>query len=326
MSKVVKVTNGDYKIAVQSGGTITLDTGNILGNTVITGNLEVKGVTTTVESTNVTISDNILLLNEGNVADGIPAVLNGEAGIEINRGQRDNVKFVFDENISWSVGGISGTGTFTFKLQDGSALPIKTPGIVAGGNLYVSTGAGIITVTGTTDYEEKIFTYSGGTITGNIVDDDNIPNTKAVADYVDFVIENTFQSRIDEGDTYVEALDEDETGVESTVEIGVDNIPVVNFYNNRTEFSEITIQDNFITTTSSNADLELRTNGTGTVKVHNTLEMTNSSSDPGAPAEGIKLYSKTQDTGKTGLYYINSSSTNEEIISKNRSLLFSMLF
>ena len=127
------------------------------------------------------------MLNEGSVADGIPAVLNGQAGIEINRGQRENVKFIFDEGISWSTGGISSTGTFTFELSNGSALPIKTPGIVAGGNLYVSTGAGVITVTGTTDYEEKVFTYSGGTITGGIVDDDNIPNTKAVADYVDFV-------------------------------------------------------------------------------------------------------------------------------------------
>ena len=90
-------------------------------------------------------------------------------------------------------------------MEQGSQdLPIKTPGIVAGGNLYVSTGAGVITVTGTNDYEEQVFTYSGGNITdsgsGVIIDDDTIPNTKALADYVDYVLGASFQARIEEND------------------------------------------------------------------------------------------------------------------------------
>jgi len=48
MSRVVNVYNGDYKVAVQDGGNITLDTGNLEGNVIVTGNLEVKGTTTTV--------------------------------------------------------------------------------------------------------------------------------------------------------------------------------------------------------------------------------------------------------------------------------------
>ena len=48
MSKVLKVENGNYKVTVQSGGTITLDTGVETGTTIVTGDLEVKGTTTTV--------------------------------------------------------------------------------------------------------------------------------------------------------------------------------------------------------------------------------------------------------------------------------------
>lgn len=48
--------------------------------------------------------------------------------------------------------------------------------------------------------------------------------------------------------------------------------------------------------------------------------------DPIAPSSGIRLYSKPQGTGKTGIYYVNSNNTNDEVVSKNRSLLFSMLF
>ena len=50
MSKILRVGNGDYKILVKQGGSITLDTtDNALdktGTVVVTGNLEIKGTTT----------------------------------------------------------------------------------------------------------------------------------------------------------------------------------------------------------------------------------------------------------------------------------------
>jgi hypothetical protein len=33
-----------------------------------------------------------------------------------------------------------------------------------------------------------------------------------------------------------------------------------------------------------------------------------------------------QDAGKTGLYFINAEETRDELVSKNRALLFGMLF
>src|SRR6056300_2031826 len=108
MSKVLKVENGNYKVAVQSGGTITLDTGVETGTTLITGDLEVKGTTTTVESTVTTIADNILTLNEGESGAGIRASFDYKAGIEIDRGSLPTATIVFDEQVPFVTGGSSG--------------------------------------------------------------------------------------------------------------------------------------------------------------------------------------------------------------------------
>jgi len=216
MSKILKVYNGDYKVAVQDGGNITLDTGNLTGNVIVTGNLEVKGTTTTVESTEVTISDNVILLSEGTVGSGLPSSVNYQSGIEIDRGSAVNAKWVYDEQVSWTLGGLSGVsipaGTFYAEVG-GQKLPINTPGIVAQGNLYVDTGNGVISVTNTSDYEEKVFNYNSGTLEPNasgvvIVDDDHIPNAKAVVDYVNYAFQSSLTPFIREGNTKVEASDE----------------------------------------------------------------------------------------------------------------------
>lgn len=425
MSRIVKVYNSDYKIAVESGGTITLDTGALVGTTVITGNLEVKGITTTVESTNVTLQDNVLLLNydpDGNNFNGIPSSLGYVSGIEIERGNLTNAQWFFDEQVSWDLGGTSGQGTFYAKVGS-QKLPINTPGIVAQGNLYVNTGNGVISVTNTNNYEEKIWNYSGtgGVVTPDsngevIIDDDNIPNAKAVKDFVEYVFANEFYSVISQGNSSVQVIDQthvlssivsinvgatttirtagqhgfttadtvDIFGVESSdalvnlngnniqileivsatafkvnvdttganisnyvansgtvrktgfepsrIKISVEGINNTNIYQDRFETQDIRIENATISTTSSNQDLILAAPGTGTVKISDVLEIPTSpyESDPSinplAPADGIKLYSKDPGTGKVGLYYVNSNNTSDEIISKNRSLLFSMLF
>lgn len=340
MSKVTRVSNGDYKIIIQDGGTITLDTtngtNNLNGRVVITGSLEVLGTRTYVESTDLRIEDNIILLTKDNSSAGIPASLNYRSGIEIERGTSPNATFVYDEQIAWAAGGDSANGTFTFEVN-GNTIPIKTRGIVSDGAIYFTPGgSGALSVTNTSDYEEKVLTYSGGAITdsgsGVIIDDDLLPNTKAMVDYVDYIINSTFQSRIDEGDTFAEAEDFDVTGLESRVTVGVDGSIVATFFTNRTEIQDIQISGTTIETTVSNSDLILSSSGTGTVKIKDSLEITETPadddvlSDPLKPTEGLKLYSKTEDTGGTGLYFVNKTNTRDEIISNNRSLVYSMLF
>jgi len=83
MSKVVRVQDGDYKIVTQLNGTITLDTGNQIGQVIVTGDLLVQGNTTTVESETMTVKDNIIYLNYGETGAGVSL---GTAGISIERG------------------------------------------------------------------------------------------------------------------------------------------------------------------------------------------------------------------------------------------------
>ena len=100
----------------------------------------------------------------------------------------------------------------------------------------------------------------------------------------------------------------------------------------RINLADLEVRATEIFTTSSNDDLILNAQGTGSVKIKDTLELTKTPGDddilldPNAPLDGIKLYSKTQSSGKTGLYFVNDSNYQDEIISKNRALLYSIIF
>ena len=69
---------------------------------VIAGDLTVSGTTTTVDTENTTISDNVIILNEGEEGAGVTA---GTSGIEIDRGTETNKTFVWDDSVDkWSLG------------------------------------------------------------------------------------------------------------------------------------------------------------------------------------------------------------------------------
>jgi len=56
------------------------------------------------------------------------------------------------------------------------------------------------------------------------------------------------------------------------------------------------------------------------------LNLDNKSSNPGSTAGTNKVYSKsTIGAGNTGLYFVNTT-TSDELVSKKRALLFSMIF
>tara|TARA_Y100000385_G_scaffold218682_1_gene228026 strand:+ start:1489 stop:2523 length:1035 start_codon:yes stop_codon:yes gene_type:complete len=344
MSKVLRVTDGNYRIAVDNGdtGTIFLDTttgaASPRGTVVITGDLEVKGTTTEVESTVTTIADNILTLNEGEAGAGIRASFDYKAGIEIDRGSLPTARLIFDEQSPYVAGGSSGTGSFRFEDINGAFLPLNVNSINAEGPLYVTTPNSAINVAGTVDYEENVFNYSGGVVTdpggGNVVlNNDFIPNAKGVVDYVTFALATNFQPGIQDADTSVTTSDFDTSTNESRVIVTVDGVVTTNFYSNRIELGDIKIQDNEISTLNSNESLLLSAPGTGSVTVKDALEITEHLYDDDgiipssvAPETGIKLFSSDESYGDTGLFFVNKSSTTGEMISKNRALLFSMLF
>ena len=48
--------------------------------------------------------------------------------------------------------------------------------------------------------------------------------------------------------------------------------------------------------------------------------------DPATPADGVTLYSKPLADGGTGLFFVNEDTTADEIASRNKALLFSIIF
>jgi hypothetical protein len=302
---------------------------------VIRGSLEVEGTTTTVESNDTLINDNILTLNNGQAGAGISASKNYQSGIEIDRGSEATASFVFDDSVSWNIGGDSGTGGFKLFTGSGDKTTLVLDGIKSNAALFIDTGNNAISVTNATDYETRVFPYAGGVITGGALDDDLIPNAKAVVDYVTFAGQNVLQDRIEEGTTtktFVETKDFEVTGAASQVKIAVNSVDKICVYQNSIDLEDIVIQGSQIMTSSSNENLRLEAAGTGSVQINDKLLITTTSQaddaavDPLAPSTGSIIYTKAEGNGGSGIYFVNSSNTQNELISNNRSLLYSMIF
>jgi hypothetical protein len=108
--------------------TIGADSGDTI---VITGNLQVQGTTTTVNSTTVDLNDHNIVLDSGNSTS---AVIDG-AGITLEGGSGDDATFTY-----------STTGP-QFEMKLGSAYEdlqiagLKTSGIVSSGDVTIDAGA-----------------------------------------------------------------------------------------------------------------------------------------------------------------------------------------
>lgn len=342
MSKFLRISSGDY--TVQAPGSIVLDPGydpqnlnNNLGTVYIKGSLEVSGETVTINNENLEISDNIIVVNKGETSNGISPSNNQQAGIQIDRGSESDTQILFDETIEWSdpVTSLTTFGAFVLKDQADSLIGLRTNSITTGGSdLYlISKGEGVVSVTGTTDYERKIFTYdSGGTInitggpaSNGVVDDDHIPNTKAVVDYVEEYFNVNNRDLIIEEDTKVEVFDDSVTGNPSNIDFSVNTQTVANISESRFRVYNIDISNDTVSTTSIDNDLNLVTSGEGTVKISNVMEFDKRSAAPTTGTDSIKVYGSDVGPGDSGVYYKNDNGKSDELISRNRALLYSMV-
>ena len=322
MSKFVTVPNGDYTVKVQSNGTIRLDTGAGVGEVRITGDLIVEGDTTTVNTTNLDIEDNIITLNKGETGAGVGE---GTAGVRIDRGTLDDAQFIFDETLEYvnpNAPSVQAFGTWVLKDTAGNYLGLRAPSIqTGGGQLYIETGSQPIIVVG------NAVTY-GNNISG-------VDEALANVAYVDGAISQTLTDleirRIADGNTIVEATDAtDGTGL-SRVDFMMDSSIIATYYPDRIELNDLRITGQTIAGTVSNGDIVLDAPGTGTVKINDILQITETPGtddpnvDPLAPTDGVKIYAKSEGVGNTGLYFVNTNNTNDELISKNRALLYGYL-
>lgn len=214
MSKVSQSNSLSHRIKVNEGGEIFLDTGNQSGKVVVTGDLEINGNNFAIGTSNLQIGGNILTLSNGTQGNGLPSSDDFVSGIKIDRGSLVNAKWLFDEQVNWSLGGTSGSGTF-YAIAGNQKLPLNTPGIVTQDSFYVDPGSGVISVTNTSSYESRIFNYGSNGLIENfsgtstpVIDNDNVPNTKALTDYVNFALTQSLFDSISEGNTKIETQDQ----------------------------------------------------------------------------------------------------------------------
>ena len=319
MSRVLKVSQSDYRLAVQSSGTITLDTGDGTGTVVVTGNLDVKGATSTIESTNTTIKDNIIQINYGQTGNGISSVLNYQAGIRIGRGNYSDAEILFDEQVTHynPLTATTVSGTFVLKTVDGTLTGLQVGSIANSGttNLIfdLQSAEYVLSIANSTNYESRVLNAN------------DIPNRKFVADYV---VSGVFTPGMADVDKIYKTVG----GVEKTrVQAFTSDIEFVVNSQIRAQISasgltvsNINVSGDLITNTSgTNLFLSAATNN---VEVNAILNLDDQSSTPAAVAGKTRLYSASvAGPGKSGLFFSNLT-TSDELVAKNRALLFSMLF
>ena len=313
MSKILRVSESDYRIKVKDTGTITLDTGAEQGTVVITGDLLVKGNTTTVDTANLNIEDNIILLNKGELGSGVSE---GTAGLDIDRGSLPNAQFLWDET----------TDKFKIQLEDNTLTGIVVGNIATNPttNLQfdMQSGAGTLRITNSTGYESRV------------LDNDDIPNKKFITDYVyasgGSAIVSRFKYPVSvpygSEDTLGEAL-------ASTIKFWVKSGGVltqrVQISANGLDVNNVNVLDNTILNSSVGNNLILTATNSH-VEINGILNL-DDRAVPTATGGTSRLYSRSA-TAATNfeLYnsgvYIANSRTQDEIVVKNRALLLSMLF
>jgi hypothetical protein len=356
MSKILKITDGDYKVKTGYAGTITLDTGVEAGQVIVTGALNVLGDFTTINSETLTIRDQLIELNVGESGPGItskPTDTSKTSGILIHRGSglddngiaSSDVKIVFDEAVQHfdPVTVTNKKGTLIFKYNDGRLLGIRTNSIdTNGGNLgLINKGNGYVTVSGTSNYELHAFNYSAWNTAGNprplyaagaglitVVDDDVIPNAKGLVDYVDSSLYYYRTPLISEGDTTVRTYDDSVSGGASRIEFKVNNSLRGKFIDTGLDVDYVNIFTNTINNSTNNLILT-STTATKIVEVDAVLQLDDKSLSPTAVSGATKIYTVNSNTtpapGKTGIYFTNQGNS-DELVAKNRALLFSILF
>jgi hypothetical protein len=352
--QVNRIGVDEYTLQIDDGGTINLLTGlagkvNINGNVDIAGSMT-AGSSTAIESEDLLVYDNTFTLNKGETGAGISLNV---AGMIIDRGTRDDVRLFFDETKSSLREGASVTGAFI--LQDATAsgvtdslMSVYSSGVLTGGtDLYlVGSGDGTVKVTGTTDYEAKIWDYAGD---GAVIpedgsrsdrlrrnpttyDDDIMVNVRGMVDYVASYNLYNFQDTITASNfaltpTFVRAEDVEAGDLQNRVLVTVNDSEIAEFYENRVQIDNLRFQDDTITSNDTDGFVKLQGTGDGVVQSNDFFNLTEQDDTSlGIPADGVYLYAKPEADGGTGLFFKNSAETQDEIISRNKALLYSIIF
>lgn len=332
MSKIVKVSQNNYRLQVQSGGTITFDTGTETGTVVITGDLVVQGNQTTVNTTNLDIEDNLIRLNVGQTGDGITQAspINGQSGIQIDRGDFSDAKLVFDETVEHYDQNLDTNvpGTFSFQFADGSLAGIQASGIAAGLasnlNLDLQNSSNVVKIVNAdeTSYSARVTAGDGNVI----------PNKQYITDYILSGVIVPGQADVDRiytaHGTSPKIIDTEIIANTSSLQFlvnpgsGLAQRAIITA--SGLSVDDVNVFGHTITSTGT-YNLVLAALSTNEVEVNAVLDLVDQGGSVTATGGKTKLYSQTlAGPGKTGLFVANNN-TSDELVSKNRAVLLSIL-
>ena len=327
MSKVLNVSNGDYRVRVQTGGSIILDTQSTYGKVLVIGDLDVQGQLTYIESTNTQVKDNILQLNYGQTGNGIRVVdAHGNilyvSGIEIERGNYSAAQILFDEQVQHydPVSSTEVYGTFSLRTADGILSGLQVASIANSGTtdfvFDMQGSSNVLRVANSLGGYENNINNDNDLITKKFLSNYiTATNGVATVDRIYFPISGGIGSSTSSieafGSSIVFQISQATRAIISPTGVSVDNI---NLYSN-------TISN----TGSNNLVLAAANNN---VEINSVLNLDNQGSTPSYTTGTTKIYSSaTAGPGGTGIYFTNdqASHTADELISRRRAVALSIL-
>lgn len=357
--KEVIRTSGDWH--AQSEQDIHLETQFSNGNNgtvYVWGNLNVVGTTTTIDSNDLVIGDKILILNknEPGLNNGATAgvSVDGISGLSIARGgpasPNENANLVFNQNKNWSYAGVTTSGMWEALIGPPAGGIGEPSGIILAAIrtgsaskdlslLGAENPSATVTLTGVVNYTQRIVSRDNP---------DDVPNKG----YVDFAIESQPDRRriqlnfrnsqdifVERPETNLEFTDSDVPGylgiLEPQLKLTIGGNNWFNVYNNRLVLGDIKILNgNEITMETADEKLILSTKADGPslrkpsveIDASLSLKIDNIYQVPLSENQTIKIYSKAQSTGNSGLFFVNSEGFRDEIPSKRRSFFASLMF
>lgn len=257
------------------------------------------------------------------------------------------------------------SGTEGFYNYANSRLKLKeilTDSATDAGDLtLIGVGTGVVKVIGTDNYEDQV-THDDDLPNKKYVDDAilNNPTFQILRDNTRVIVADKEVLTGPGSPAYFTATTTYSTFGESAISLLVDGTLVAQFYSNRIEIGNLEIGGgaarNEITPKAglTNENIIVRTQGTGKLQTNYALQLerigTSGETPPvGSPYVPVTpayvsgstlIYAGSASLGTTGLYFVNDKTTNPatptannegryqtgELVSKNRALVFSMIF
>lgn len=176
-----------------------------------------------------------------------------EFGLQVAFPNSDSVDLFYDTSLSWlnPTTGLTQIGAFKFQKND-NLVGIFTNSISTYDNQnlnLLSKGTGLVTVTGTANYEQQVFHYSFGTIDTDLLlspkDPDALVNAQAMIDFVTAYHNSDYLEQIvslDNPGTRVIA----ESDSVDMVQVLVNNQTLAIFTETETQLGKVLITDQIV--------------------------------------------------------------------------------